>query len=228
MAVGLTLEETSRPLFCESKWWGDPDMPADASYPMMKVAERPDGSSFIVQPGDDVSGLEVYDYPLTFICQIRCEDIASLDPEGMLPHDGMLYFFAALDEYAGYGSPVHLGAGEWPKGAVAVKYSKTVNMETFQACMMVDEDDQPLAEKALAITFSRCSDDSDGMKLSGMPFSAGVRERYARHKNLLQIAGNEVAGIRFSGGEILNFLISDADSAKGLLKRPLAVLSPDI
>ena len=39
MAIKLTLEKTQKSLFCESKWWGDPDMPADASYPMMKVCE---------------------------------------------------------------------------------------------------------------------------------------------------------------------------------------------
>ena len=80
MAIRLTLEKTQKSLFCESKWWGDPDMPADASYPMMKVCEMPDGSSFLVRPGDDVSEGEVYDYPLTFVCQIRCEYNAELDP----------------------------------------------------------------------------------------------------------------------------------------------------
>ena len=53
MAIKLTLSRTQKPLFCESKWWGDPDMPADMEYPMMKV----DGEE---------------DYPLTFVCQIRC------------------------------------------------------------------------------------------------------------------------------------------------------------
>ena len=40
----------------------------------------------------------------------------------------MLYFFAAVDEYAGYDSPVHLGIGEWPIGSVIVKYTKSINM----------------------------------------------------------------------------------------------------
>ena len=66
MAIRLTLSRTQKPLFCESKWWGDPDMPADMEYPMMKV----DGEE---------------DYPLTFVCQIRCEDIAGLDPEACFP-----------------------------------------------------------------------------------------------------------------------------------------------
>ena len=39
------------------------------------------------------------EYPLTFICQIDCEDIAPFDKEGLLPHEGMLYFFAAIDEF---------------------------------------------------------------------------------------------------------------------------------
>lgn len=224
MAIGLKLEKTSRPLFCESKWWGDPDMPADASYPVMKVAERPDGTSFIVRPDDNVEGMEVYDYPLTFICQIRLEDIAALDPDGLLPHDGMLYFFAAVDEYAGYASPVHLGAGEWPSGAVAVKYSRTVNMETFQACMMVDEEDKPLADPALAITFSSCPDDSDGIRMLGVPSSQESPAGHAEWHNLLQIACDETAGTMFNDGAALNFLVSESDLEKGILKRPHAVL----
>lgn len=224
MAIRLTLEKTQKSLFCESKWWGDPDMPADASYPMMKVCEMPDGSSFLVRPGDDVSGGEVYDYPLTFICQIRCEDIAELDPENRLPHEGMLYFFAAMDEYTGYDSPVHMGMGEWPKGSVAVKYTKSINMESFQACMMVDEDGQSLTEPALGISFEACDDAADGIKLLGAPFFCDAREQFPGYSNLLQIDENETAGTTFYDTGMLNFLVSDADFAKGLLKRPVGVL----
>ena len=224
MAIRLTLEKTQKSLFCESKWWGDPDMPADASYPMMKVCEMPDGSSFLVRPGDDVSGGEVYDYPLTFICQIRCEDIAELDPENRLPHEGMLYFFAAMDEYTGYDSPVHMGMGEWPKGSVAVKYTKSINMETFQACMMVDEDGESLTEPALGISFEACDDAADGIKLLGAPFFCDAREQFPGYSNLLQIDENETAGTAFYDAGMLNFLVSDADFAKGLLKRPIGVL----
>ena len=58
------------------------------------------------------------EYPLTFICQIDCEDIAPFDKEGLLPHEGMLYFFAAIDEFIGYDSPEHFPLGRWPKKAV--------------------------------------------------------------------------------------------------------------
>ena len=50
-------------------------MPENMQYPTMEVTE--DG--------------ETFDYPLTFVCQINCEDIAPFDKEGKLPHEGMLY-----------------------------------------------------------------------------------------------------------------------------------------
>ena len=90
MAIKLTLKKTERILFCGSKWWGDPDMPENMQYPVMEVTE--DG--------------ETYDYPLTFVCQINCEDIAKFDNDGRLPHEGMLYFFAAMDDYIGAVSKV--------------------------------------------------------------------------------------------------------------------------
>ena len=68
---------TESNLFCCSKWWGNPDLPPQAEYPMMKITEE-DGTES--------------EYPLTFICQIDCEDIAPFDREGLLPHEGMLYF----------------------------------------------------------------------------------------------------------------------------------------
>ena len=205
MAIRLTLSRTQKPLFCESKWWGDPDMPADMEYPMMKV----DGEE---------------DYPLTFVCQIRCEDIAGLDPEGLLPHDGMLYFFAAVDEYAGYDSPVHLGIGEWPKGSVVVKYTKAINMETFQSCIMVDKDEQPVTDEALEISFSECGDLEDGIKMLGQPFFEEVRDMYPDRVNLLQIDEDETADIRFYDSGNLNLLITKTDISKGLLKRPVAYM----
>ena len=100
MAIRLRLNKTERILFCGSKWWGDPDMPENMQYPTMTVEEEG----------------EKYEYPLTFICQINCEDIAKFDPEGKLPHEGMLYFFGAIDELLGYESPTPTCIGEWPKG----------------------------------------------------------------------------------------------------------------
>ncbi len=64
MAIKINLQETEQELFCCSKWWGDPDLPADMEYPLAKAEE--DGEEF--------------DYPLTFVCQIDCADIPDLVP----------------------------------------------------------------------------------------------------------------------------------------------------
>ena len=160
MAIKINLQETEQELFCCSKWWGDPDLPADMEYPLAKAEE--DGEEF--------------DYPLTFVCQIDCADIAPFDPEGRLPHEGMFYVFAGLDEYLGFDSPWHNGIGEWPRKQVVVKYTKAVNMETFRSAILVDDEDQPLTQKALKMTFEACPDNDDCTKLLGIPFFEEVRQ----------------------------------------------------
>lgn len=172
MAIKLTLKKTERILFCGSKWWGDPDMPENMQYPTMEVTE--DGQTF--------------DYPLTFVCQINCEDIAKYDTGGLLPHEGMLYFFAAIDDYTGYESPVHNPAGEWPKGRLVVKYAKAINFETFQTCMLVGDEDEQLTEPELEIEFSECSDEEKCIKMLGG--SAGPD--YPQHIRLMEMVSDEI------------------------------------
>ena len=76
-------------------------MPDELYWPMVTVTDE-DG--------------ETYDDPLTFVCQIRCEDLAPYDLEGLLPHEGMLWFFAALDYFLGnFETPAYPGMGEQNK-----------------------------------------------------------------------------------------------------------------
>lgn len=208
MAIQLNLQKTERVLFCASKWWGDPDMPENMQYPTIEVTE--DG--------------EKYEYPLTFVCQINCEDLIPFDPEGRLPHEGMLYFFAAIDEWIGYDSPTHNGIGEWPKGNFVVKYAKSINFETFQSCILVDDDDQSLTEPELEITFSECSDDADGIKLLGIPYYEEVRQLYPDMVNLLQLDENEVIGMNFYDCGNVNLMIKDSDLKFGNWKKTKAYL----
>jgi len=189
MAIRIKLESTESELFCSSKWWGDPDMPGDMEYPFTE------------------------DYPLTFICQISCEDIAPFDPEGRLPHEGMFYVFAAVDEYAGYESPVHNGMGLWPRRQVVVKYTKAVNFETFRSAIFEDEDGNPVTEPALKMTFEPCADDADCTKLLGRPFFADVLQELPGHVNFLQIDSG-TAGLQFYDEGQLNLLYSETDFAK--------------
>lgn len=208
MAIKITLNKTERVLFCASKWWGDPDMPEGLPYPTVEVNE--DG--------------EVYDYPLTFVCQINCEDIAPFDKENFLPHEGMLYFFAALDAYLGYDSPTQNGKGEWPKGHFVVKYAKSINFETFQTCMMVDDEDQALTEPELEIVFSECDEMDRGIKILGKPALSEVAENYPDSFNIIQLDNDETAGIILGEGGLLNLLIKDSDLKFQNWKRAKAYL----
>ena len=202
MAIRLTLNKTERILFCGSKWWGDPDMPENMQYPTMQVTE--DG--------------ETYDYPLTFVCQINCEDIAKYDKEGKLPHEGMLYFFAAVDDYIGYESPVENPMGEWPKGRFVVKYAKTINFETFQTCMLVGDEEEQLTEPELAITFSECENDEACIKM--LAEVAGQPDQIS----LLQLNSDAQGGIDMQNRTV-NLIIKESDLGFGNWKRAKAVMT---
>ena len=64
-----------------SHWWGAPDLPPEAPYPYVRIKdELPDG------------GVDEYDEPLTFLFQLRLEDIAHI--ETGLPKEGVLHVSA--------------------------------------------------------------------------------------------------------------------------------------
>ena len=208
MAIKLTLRKTERILFCGSKWWGDPDMPANMEYPTVTASE--DG--------------ETFDYPLTFICQINCEDIAAYDPENRLPHEGMLYFFAAVDKWLGYDSPTANDRGEWTRGHFLVKYAKNINFETFQSCMMVGEEGESLTEPEHEICFEQCDDDAEGIKLLGVSSNPVIGEKYPQMLNLLQLNNNEALAMDFGEGSVLNLLFKESDLKFGNWKKGVAFL----
>jgi uncharacterized protein YwqG len=208
MAIKLTLRKTEGILFCGSKWWGDPDMPANMEYPTVTASE--DG--------------ETFDYPLTFICQINCEDIAAYDPENRLPHEGMLYFFAAVDKWLGYDSPTANDRGEWTRGHFVVKYAKNINFETFQSCMMVGEEGESLTEPELEICFEQCDDDAEGIKLLGVSSNPVIGEKYPQMINLLQLNNNEALAMDFGEGSVLNLLFKESDLKFGNWKKGVAFL----
>lgn len=209
MAIKLNLKKTERILFCGSKWWGDPDMPENMQYPTVSATE--DG--------------ETFDYPLTFICQINCEDIAPFDTENRLPHEGMLYFFAAIDKWLGYESPTSNDKGEWTKGHFVVKYAKSINFETFQSCMMVGEEGESLTEPELEICFEQCEGDAEGIKLLGCSSNTSVKDKYPEMLNLLQLDNEKALDLNFGEGSVLNLLIKESDLKFGNWKRALAHLA---
>ena len=209
MAIKLTIKKTDSNLFCCSKWWGNPDLPPQVEYPTFKYT--------------DENGNED-EYPLTFICQIDCADIAGLDPEGRLPHEGMLYFFAAIDYFLGYDCPEHFPLGKWDRKGVVVKYSKSVNMETFNSCILVDDEDNELAEPEMAIEFSACDDRENGHILLGKPFYEDVENDCEGCCNLMQIDEDDELGIRFYDCGTFNIMMKESDLKFGNWKRAFGYL----
>ena len=183
-------------LFGKSKWWGFPDMPEDLEYPAVPV------------PGE-------FDDPLTFICQIRCADLAPCDPAGQLPHKGMLYFFASLDYFLGNLDAVSApGLGEWETPYFRVLYSPVcTGLHTHSVFY---EDGSPACLPPRGISFAEAPDSCDAggyFKLLGQPFYEEVSQELPGMISLLQIDENDDWGLRFFDCGMLNFLISPTDLA---------------
>lgn len=178
-----------------SKWWGAPDLPAGHPYPVVPCSED----------GDD------WDEPLTFLCQIRCEDIATLDTENLLPHEGMLYFFAAVDYFLGLECPVFTPLGEWDRRAVRVVYSPTC--EGLEPYEMHYDDGTDVFFPAIAMSFESAPARDDSFKLLGRPFLDEINEQYEDYVSLLQIDENDDWNLRFYDCGMLCILMSREDLA---------------
>lgn len=189
--IQLQTQPADSPLTGQSKWWGEPDMPEELDWPVVTVK--------------DENG-EEYQDPLTFVCQIRCEDIAALDPEGLLPHEGLLYFFAALDYFLGdISTPAYPGMGEWKPKFFRVIYSpSSKNLNTHH---LNYPDGTPATLPAEAISFLPCSEAGDGIRLLGEPYIEEVREAVPGMISLLQIDENGRWPLTFHDCGTLNFLI---------------------
>lgn len=186
MAIGLQFEKSDKPLVGFSKWWGAPDLPEDWDYPCAE-----DGN------------------PLTFVCQIRCEDIAAIDTEGLLPHTGMLYFFAQIGEYVqvmDIAEGEHNGLGEWGEDAYRVLYSPSCdNLEPFE---IIYDDGEPAFLEAEAISFTQVSELHDSFKLLGKPYYEEVAEQYEDSVCLLQIDENDDWGMTLYDCGMICFMIT--------------------
>lgn len=182
-------------LYGESKWWGFPDLPDNLDWPTVEASDEG----------------ETFEDPLTFICQIRCSELAELDPEGLLPHEGMLYFFAALDYFLGdldaFTAP---GMGEWPAEYFRVLYSPSC--EGLNTHTLMYDEDTPAAPAPEAIKFVTPDPDRESYTgLLGEPYLEEVREAMPGLISLLQIDENDDWGLRFFDCGMLNFMIKPAD-----------------
>ena len=169
MAIGLKFNKTSDDLTGQSKWWGAPDLPLHVDYPCN-------------EQGD----------PLTFVCQIRLEDIAPYDTDSLLPHSGMLYFFAAIGEYINLldePEGEHNGLGEWSADSYKIIYSPSCDeLEPFQ---VLYDDGEPAYLPAEALSFENVGSAYESFKLLGRPYYDEIAEEYPGKISLLQIDEND-------------------------------------
>ena len=183
------------PLTGKSKWWGEPDMPEELDWPTVMVRDE-DGES--------------YDDPLTFVCQIRCADIAPFDPDGLLPHEGMLYFFAALDYFLGdLDTPAYPGMGEWKKEYFRVLYSSS--LDQLHTHHLNYPDGTQATMPAEVISFEKVSKDDGGQRLLGYPYLEEVRQEMTGWLSLLQVDESDRWGLTFHDSGMLNFMIRSED-----------------
>ena len=188
MAIKITTSPTARDLTGKSHWWGFPDLPAHTPYPCAEPTAEGEPEE-----------------TLTFICQIDLRDIAHLDAQQLLPHNGMLYFFAHLDYFLGDLDAPCMGLGTWPLNAFKVIYSPTTdNLHTHE---IYYDDNTPATLPAEEMTFAPCPDGSDGCTLLGSPLYDEVTEENPGLLSLLQVDENDRWGLRFFDCGTLNFLI---------------------
>lgn len=144
MAIKITTEQTGESLKAKSHWWGFPDLPDGIDFPLLPEAVCDD-------EGEDL---------MTFICQIRMEEIAGYDKENLLPHEGMLYFFADLDYFLGDLEAPCEGLGFWREGTYKVIYSSDI--ELLHTHIVVDKDGMmPACRPRLSATEKRTMKDMD-------------------------------------------------------------------
>jgi len=112
-------------------------------------------SKFFGTPTIPALWQEDFDEDEIFLCQIRLSDIAHLDKEGRLPHQGYLYVF------------LHTENGNYGLRA-DVRYFEgqpNVALEDFNA--VVEGFEQYV--EAYLMTFEETPDDTDGTRLFGEP-----------------------------------------------------------
>ena len=86
---------------------GRPDVPADFIWPVFETDTREDD--------------QVKERPLAFLAQFDCAQLAPLDPEGLLPKEGVLSFFYELESQRWGYDPKDAGCARvfWFEGPLA-------------------------------------------------------------------------------------------------------------
>ncbi len=194
MAIGIVTSPTTEDLTGKSHWWGFPDLPEGVALPCF-------GDGGVDNQGEEDT--------LTFICQIRLEDVAPFDKAGLLPRRGMLWFFAAIDYFLGDLDAPCEGTGRWSKGSYKVIYSPCC--ERLHTHKILYGDGSAAVLPAERITFSETNDYEYGHRLLGFPTLAELDSDSEGYMSLLQIDEDDRWQLRFFDSGMLNFQIKYAN-----------------
>ena len=157
-----------------SHWWGAPDLPPEVPYPYVRIKdELPDG------------GVDEYDEPLTFLFQLRLEDIAHI--ETGLPKEGILHVFAPLDYYLGeLDSPL-----DYHDDPVVLYTPATDGLEPYEITW--EGTDESIFRPAERIIIGQGED----IILFGNPIHEEIADAHSNQTCLLMLEENEEWGLRF-------------------------------
>ena len=189
MSIKIKTVKTVDKLVGKSHWWGAPDLPDDIPYPCKKIKDAG----------------ETYYEPLTFVCQIRCSDIAELDTDGLLPHSGFLYFFAPINYFLGE-TDTPLSMHDDP---VVIYSEREDDLKPYRLVWEGTEDS--IFRPAEAIEFSAGADTyADVIDDHALlcPLVDDIADWYPRSISLLQIVESDEWNLRFFDCGSYLFLIS--------------------
>ena len=183
MAIKINIRPTQDSLVGQSHWWGFTDLPESVDWPANNDGDL-----------------------LTFICQIRMDEIAQFDPEGLLPHEGMMWFFADMDYFLGDMDARCNGTGEWQRDSYKVIYQKEVDeLHTHEYYW---EDGSLAVLEAERIAFEDVGEEDFGFKLLGMPaMTEGYETENEGMLSLLQLDEEDRWVMRFFDSGTINFMI---------------------
>ena len=116
-----------------SRFWGNPSLPEDMEWPC-----------YTDDDGD------MLDY--VFVCQINLAELAPYDTADILPHSGLLLFFAKIDHYLGHFEYESVGGSISSKDAVKVIYLPETDGLVEKE--LVDENDNPVSAAEMQIAFT--------------------------------------------------------------------------
>lgn len=132
-------KRTEKTPLCGSRFWGNPDLPFEYSYPSYQDKEG-----------------NTHNY--RFICQINLSELPMCDISDKLPSKGLLSFFAKIDRYLGYEDDEFVSGYISSPNDVCVLFFSEPNSigdnKYFEEKVLIDDNGIPINCEELHVDFS--------------------------------------------------------------------------